>query len=143
MNAALVTSFYEPPHYSRIPVPSGAGELVDVLAVAIHPDVRATAEGAECRSLGDPPYVPGSDAVGRRADGRLVYFRAAHEVFGTMAERAIAMPDRTVDLPSDADVAAVAAQGCRPQVFALADIEQAWRAPEPSGVRTVIVPSLH
>lgn len=101
MNAALVTSFYEPPHLQRIPAPTGL--VVEVLAVAVHPRVRAMAAGSECERLGDPPLVPGIDGIGRRADGTLVYFVAASELFGTMAELAIAEPGQSVELPAGAD----------------------------------------
>ena len=49
MNAAVVTSFDEPPHYQQfdVPQPAGDGEiLVDVLAVGLHPRVRTGAAGA-------------------------------------------------------------------------------------------------
>ena len=49
MNAAVVTSFEEPPRYRRfeVPRPHGTEEaLVDVLAVGLHPRVRSGASGA-------------------------------------------------------------------------------------------------
>lgn len=55
MNAAVVTSFGEPPHYqkSEVPRPAGANEiLVDVLAVGLHPRVRTGAAGAHYTSTG-------------------------------------------------------------------------------------------
>jgi len=113
MNAALVTSFYEPPHLQRIPAPKGP--VVEVVAVAVHPRVRAVAAGSECERLGDPPLVPGIDGVGRRADGTLVYFLAASELFGTMAELAIADPARSVELPAGTDPVLIAA-GVHPAV---------------------------
>jgi NADPH:quinone reductase-like Zn-dependent oxidoreductase len=92
MNAAVVTSFGEPPRYQRfeVPEPAGAGQvLVDVLAAGLHPRVRSGATGAHYTSTGTLPMIPGVDGVGRRADGRLVYFAAADDVIGTMAERAV------------------------------------------------------
>ncbi len=112
MNAAVVTSFGEPPRYQLFdrPVPRGDEEvLVDVLAVGLHPRVRTGAAGAHYTSTGTLPMIPGIDAVGRRADGRLIYFAAADDVLGTMAEQAIADVRRTVELPDDADVPKVAA----------------------------------
>jgi NADPH:quinone reductase-like Zn-dependent oxidoreductase len=53
--------------------------------------------------------VPGTDAVGRRADGRLVYFVADDSAAGTMAERGVLDPRRAVELPDDADPIATAA----------------------------------
>ena len=49
MNAAVVTSFGEPPHYQQfeVPEPNGADEfIVDVLAAGLHPRVRSGAAGA-------------------------------------------------------------------------------------------------
>jgi NADPH:quinone reductase-like Zn-dependent oxidoreductase len=112
MNAAVVTSFGEPPRYQRfeVPEPAGAGQvLVDVLAAGLHPRVRSGATGAHYTSTGTLPMIPGVDGVGRRADGRLVYFAAADDVIGTMAERAVVDVRRAIELPDGADVAKVAA----------------------------------
>jgi NADPH:quinone reductase-like Zn-dependent oxidoreductase len=112
MNAAVVTSFAEPPHYQRfeVPRPRSAEEvLVDVLAVGLHPRVRSGAAGAHYTSTGTLPMIPGIDAVGQRPDGRRVYFMAADDVIGTMADRALADPRRSIALPGNADVAKTAA----------------------------------
>jgi len=112
MNAAVVTSFDEPPHYQQfeVPQPAGAGEvLVDVLAVGLHPRVRSGAAGAHYTSTGTLPMIPGIDGVGRRPDGRLIYFAADDDVIGTMADKAVVDPRRAVELPADADVAGIAA----------------------------------
>src|SRR5579863_8067766 len=112
MNAAVVTSFGEPPRYQRfeVPRPAGAGQiLVDVLAAGLHPRVRSGAAGAHYTSTGTLPMIPGVDGVGRRPDGRLVYFAAAGDAIGTMAERAVADVRRAIELPDGADVAKVAA----------------------------------
>lgn len=111
MNAAVVTSFGEPPHYQRVevPQPARAGEiLVDVLAVGLHPRVRSGAAGAHYTSTGTLPMIPGIDGVGRRPDGRLTYF-AADDDMGTMADQAVADTRRAIELPDDADIAKVAA----------------------------------
>jgi NADPH:quinone reductase-like Zn-dependent oxidoreductase len=112
MNAAVITSFAEPPHYQRfeVPRPRSAEEvLVDVLAVGLHPRVRSGAAGAHYTSTGTLPMIPGIDAVGQRPDGRRVYFVAADDVIGTMADRALADPRRSIVLPGNADVAKTAA----------------------------------
>jgi NADPH:quinone reductase-like Zn-dependent oxidoreductase len=111
MNAAVVTSFDEPPHYQQfeVPQPTGAEEiLVDVLAVGLHPRVRSGAAGAHYTSTGTLPMIPGIDGVGRRPDGRLIYFAAGDDA-GTMADKAVADLRRAVELPADADVAKLAA----------------------------------
>jgi hypothetical protein len=92
MNAAVVTSFDQPPHYRQFEVPQPtAGEqlLVDVLAVGLHPRVRSGAAGAHYTSTGRLPMIPGIDGVGRRPDGKRIYFVADDDVMGTMADKAL------------------------------------------------------
>src|SRR6202000_2579398 len=77
MNAAVVTSFDQPPHYQAFEAPEATtpNEVrVDVLAAGLHPRVRSGAAGAHYTSTGALPMIPGIDAVGRRADGTRVYF---------------------------------------------------------------------
>jgi len=112
MNAAVVTSAGEPPRYQKfeVPQPAGAGEiLVDVLAAGLHPRVRTGAAGAHYTSTGALPMIPGIDGVGRTPDGRRVYFAAADDVIGTMADKAVVDLRRAVELPGGADVAKIAA----------------------------------
>jgi NADPH:quinone reductase-like Zn-dependent oxidoreductase len=112
MNAAVVTSFAEPPHYQRFqaPEPRPADELVvDVLAAGLHPRVRSGAAGAHYTSTGTLPMIPGTDAVGQRSDGTRIYFVAADDVIGTMADKSLADPRRCVELPAGADAAKIAA----------------------------------
>jgi NADPH:quinone reductase-like Zn-dependent oxidoreductase len=112
MNAAVVTSFDEPPRYGTFAAPepqSGHESVVDVLAVGLHPRVRTGAAGAHYTSAGTLPMIPGIDGVGRRADGSLVYFAAADDVIGTMADRAVIDDRRAVALPDAPDVPRIAA----------------------------------
>ena len=112
MNAAVVTSFDQPPRYQRFaaPEPAGADEVVaDVLAAGLHPRVRSGAAGKHYTSSGTLPMIPGIDGVGRLPDGKLVYFAAADDVLGTMADQAVVDPRRSVELPPGADVVQVAA----------------------------------
>ena len=112
MNAAVVTNFGEPPHYQQfeVPEPTGDGQaLVNVLAVGLHPRVRTDARGAHYTSRGTLPMIPGIDGVGRRPDGRRIYFVAGDDVIGTMAERALVDVPRSIELPDNVDVAKVAA----------------------------------
>jgi NADPH:quinone reductase-like Zn-dependent oxidoreductase len=111
MNAAVVTSFAEPPHYQpfEVPAPSGGEVLADVLAVGLHPRVRSGAAGQHYTSSGTLPMIPGVDGVGRLPGGKLVYFAAGDDVLGTMADKALVDPRRSVELPAGVDVAKVAA----------------------------------
>ena len=111
MNAAVVTSFDEPPHYQRYQVPeprTGDEIIVDVLAVGLHPRTRTGAAGAHYTSSGTLPMIPGIDAVGRRSDGTQIYF-VADEDAGTMAEKAVADVSRAIELPAGAHAAKIAA----------------------------------
>jgi NADPH:quinone reductase-like Zn-dependent oxidoreductase len=112
MKAAVVTEFGEPPHYQQFEVPTPANTdqaLVDVLAVGLHPRVRTGARGTHYTSSGKLPMIPGIDGVGRRNDGKLIYFVADDDVIGTMAEQALVDVPRTIELPEDVDVEKVAA----------------------------------
>jgi NADPH:quinone reductase-like Zn-dependent oxidoreductase len=112
MNAAVVTKFGEPPRYMpfSVPEPSGAKQIVvEVLAVGLHPRVRTGARGTHYTSSGMLPMIPGIDGVGRRADGKQIYFLASDDVIGTMAERALVDVRRSVELSDDVDVVKIAA----------------------------------
>jgi NADPH:quinone reductase-like Zn-dependent oxidoreductase len=112
MNAAVVTSFSEPPHYQQFEVPQPTTDdeiLVDVLAAGLHPRVRTGAAGAHYTSTGTLPMIPGIDGVGRRPDGKRIYFVADDDVVGTMADKAVVDVRRSIELPDDVDVAKIAA----------------------------------
>ncbi len=112
MHAAVVTSFDEPPHYQEFEVPQPASDdeiLVDVLAVGLHPRVRSGARGAHYSSTGTLPMIPGVDGVGRRPDGKRIYFVSDDDVIGTMADKAVVDVRRAIVLPDDVDVLKVAA----------------------------------
>jgi NADPH:quinone reductase-like Zn-dependent oxidoreductase len=112
MNAAVVTSFGEPPHYRQFEVPqptTGTEFLVDVLAVGLHPRTRTGAAGAHYTSTGKLPMVPGVEGVGKRPDGKKIYFVADDHSLGTMADKAVVDIRRSIELPDDVDVVKVAA----------------------------------
>ncbi len=111
MNAAVVTSFDQPPHYQQfeVPRPTAGEDLVDVVAVGLHPRVRSGAAGAHYTSTGRLPMIPGIDGVGRRPDGKRIYFVADDHVLGTMADKALVDERRAIELPDDADAPTVAA----------------------------------
>ena len=71
MNAAVVTSFDEPPHYQPFEVPRSMDDqeiLVDVLAAGLHPRVRTGAAGAHYTSHRTLPMIPGVNGVGLRQE---------------------------------------------------------------------------
>lgn len=109
IRAALVETYGEPPHYASIlePRPPAGEEVVDVLAVGVHPVTRGAAAGVHYASPDRLPMVPGVDGVVRRADGSLAFVIARDS--GTMAERILLDPTRAVPVPPGADPAIVAA----------------------------------
>ncbi|MGH3247563.1 MAG: hypothetical protein ACRDOI_15340 [Trebonia sp.] len=112
VHAAVVRSFGNPPRYEpfNLPAPSdGDHALVDVVAVGLHPRVRSGASGSHYTSTGKLPMVPGIDGVGRREDGRLVYFVADDDLVGPMATQSVIDTRRSVILPDGADVLKIAA----------------------------------
>ena len=133
-NAAVIQSFARGPEYGAIALP--AGEPVQVLAAALSPRVRSQASGAHYTSQGVLPLVPGLDGVGRRADGTRIYFLAANDAFGTMAERTVADARLQVELPERVDATAIAA-GMLPAISSWVALTQ--RAPITRGQRVLIL----
>lgn len=139
MKAAVVTSFDRPPIYTEIgePVPELPGEmLVEVLAAGLHQLARGRAAGAHYSSTGSPPLVPGVDGVGRDTNGRLRYFVQAPDQHGTMAERTVVDPRRSIELPGDCDPVAIAA--------AMNPAMASWlalrcRVPLPTGAKVLVL----
>jgi polyisoprenoid-binding protein YceI len=129
MHAAVVTSFDEPPHYQEfdVPTPRAADdhELVDVLAVGLHPRVRTDASGKHYTSTGKLPMIPGIDGVARLDDGRRVYFvaddelpgldgregRHRHAKNGPTSRRRRCRDDRRCDEPGDVVLGGAASPG--------------------------------
>jgi NADPH:quinone reductase-like Zn-dependent oxidoreductase len=110
MKAAVVRAFDQAPRYETFAMPpEGEGVVVDVLAAALSPRVRSAASGRHYTSDGVLPLVPGLDGVGRTPDGRLVYFLAAGDKLGTMAEQTRADPRLQVALPDQVSATAIAA----------------------------------
>lgn len=109
IRAALVETYGEPPRCSSILEPrlEAGGEVVDVLAVGVHPVTRGAAAGLHYASPDRLPMVPGVDGVVRRADGSLAFVIARDS--GTLAERILLNPARAIPVPRGADPAIVAA----------------------------------
>ena len=111
MKAAVLHTFGETPRFEEFaePVPVEGKVLVEVLAAGLHPIVRSLAHGSHHGSTGTLPLIPGIDGVGRRADGRRVYFAGLRDPYGTMAERAAASARLCVPLPDSLNEFAAAA----------------------------------
>ena len=112
IHAAVVRSFDNPPRYEPFDLPAPSDEdqaVVEVLASGLHPRVRSGAAGSHYTSTGSLPMVPGIDGVGRREDGRMVYFVADDDLLGPMATHTVIDTRRSVVLPDGADVLKIAA----------------------------------
>ncbi|MTD12812.1 zinc-binding dehydrogenase [Nakamurella sp. YIM 132087] len=111
MRAAVVTRFDSPPDPGQWPEPHpDEGEVVvEVMAAALHPRVRSQADGSHYTSTDELPLVPGVDGVGRDPDGAMRYFVLPDTILGSMAERTIIDPRRSVVLPVGADPVRIAA----------------------------------
>jgi NADPH:quinone reductase-like Zn-dependent oxidoreductase len=139
MHAAVVSSFDQPPKYREVDVPEAVSDdemVVEVLAVGLHPRVRSGAAGRHYSSTGNLPMIPGIDGVGRRADGRQVYFLADDEIRGTMADATVVKTERAIELPDDVNIERVAA--------AMNPAMSAWvalrlRAPIEPGARVLVL----
>lgn len=109
IGAAVVEIPGQSPRYRSVPVPQASigGEVVDVIAVEVHPVTRGVAAGLHYASAERLPMIPGVDGVVRRADGSLAFVIAGDT--GTLAERIVINPAKAVPLPTNADPAIVAA----------------------------------
>src|SRR5690242_6645718 len=109
MKAAVVRRFDRAPSYEDVPDPVADGDefVVTVLAAGLHPRVRSQADGSHYTSTGALPLVPGVDAVVRDPDGRIRYVAMDDTALGTMAERTVIHPIRSVVLPDDVDPVAL------------------------------------
>src|SRR5271154_4424019 len=105
MNAAVVSDFNKPPHYTDFadPLPTEGEKLVHVTAAGLHPIVKVLANGTHYGSTGELPFIPGVDGVGRLADGKRVYFGISRSPYGTFSERALAAGWMAVELPEALD----------------------------------------
>jgi NADPH:quinone reductase-like Zn-dependent oxidoreductase len=165
MHAAVVRSFDQPPTYDVFdePAVAGPGEvLVEVVAAGLHPRVRSAADGSHYTSERALPMVPGIDGVGRTADGELLYFVAADNAVGSMAERAVMLPsyllraaaltiigsgqgsvsagDILTELPELAALITSGTLAINPLPVPLSNVQQAWTTQAAPGERVVLVP---
>ncbi|PKV99932.1 NADPH2:quinone reductase [Amycolatopsis echigonensis] len=109
INAAVVESFDEPPHFRSVPAPEAAPgqEEVEVLAVGVHPATRGIAAGRHYTSPKTLPALAGADAVVRREDGSLAFVMPMGS--GSLAERIVIDPASAIPVPDGADPAVLAA----------------------------------
>jgi hypothetical protein len=115
------------------------GETIEVLAAPINPIDLAVSRGVLATGHPEFPYVPGAEAVGRTANGRIVWIfggSLGRTSQGTIAERATVGDAYTVDVPEGADAAVAAGLG----IAGLAGwLPFAWRAPLTGGEDVLVL----
>jgi NADPH:quinone reductase-like Zn-dependent oxidoreductase len=99
-----VLTEYGVPHPGEFdePVADEGEAVVDVLAAGLNPVDVVTASGEFYEGAPELPSVPGKEGVGM-LDGRRVYFGAAVQPFGSMAERALVKRENAFELPEGLD----------------------------------------
>jgi NADPH2:quinone reductase len=138
VKAAVIRAVGALPEVGVAPEP--VGEAIDVLAAPINAIDLAVSRGALAIGHPELPYVPGCEAVGRTADGRVVWVfggSLGRTSDGALAERA-AVGDAyaVVDVPEGADAALAAGLG----IAGLAGwLPFAWRAPLTGGEDVLVL----
>jgi NADPH:quinone reductase-like Zn-dependent oxidoreductase len=97
---AAVLAEYGVPRFGEFDEPvAGKGQaVVDVAAAGLNPVDVVTATGGFYEGAPELPSVPGKEGVGS-FEGRRVYFGAAVQPFGSMAEHALIDPENAFDVP--------------------------------------------
>jgi NADPH2:quinone reductase len=136
MRAAVVEQYGTPvPTSFQEPVAQDGQVVVEVVAAGVNPVDVARAAGTFYSGRQPPPFVAGGEGIGRLPDGRRVYFDRPVHPFGSMAERALVLPENTIPLPEGIDDGVAVALG----IAGLAAwLPLAWRAEMRPG-ETVLV----
>ncbi len=137
MRAALIGDVGAVPEVGDAPEPSG--DVIDVLAAPINPIDLAVSRGILATGHPELPYVPGCEAVGRTADGRVVWIfggSLGRTSNGAIAERAAVGDAHAIEVPEGADPALASALG----IAGLAGwLPFAWRAPLSGGENVLVL----
>jgi NADPH2:quinone reductase len=115
------------------------GETIEVLAAPINPIDIAVSRGVLATGHPELPYVPGCEAVGRTADGKVVWIfggSLGRTSSGAIAELAAIGDAHAIDVPEGADPAVAAGLG----IAGLAGwLPLAWRAPLTGGENVLVL----
>jgi NADPH:quinone reductase-like Zn-dependent oxidoreductase len=141
MKAAILRSADSMPVYGdfdkpRAEVAGEGGEVVEMVAAAIHHVTRSVASGRHYSRGGVFPSIPGLNAVARDARGTLVFTSSGPPPWGTFAEQIPSPEAMRFPLPDGARPEAVAA-GVNPGMASWFPLT-AWQA-EAGGLGTVLV----
>ena len=121
MRAARLHELGGVPRVDEIDAPEGTN-VVAVSASSLNPVDISTGSGRFYGGTPETPYVVGSEAVGQAADGSRVWFRGN----ATLAEQAVAPPEKTFEVPDGVDDELALACGIAGLTGWLA---VSWRAP--------------
>ena len=137
MRAALIREVGATAEVGEAPEPSG--ETIEVLAAPINPIDLSVSRGILATGHPELPYVPGCEAVGRTADGRVVWIYGGslgRTSQGAIAERAPVGDSHAIEVPEGADPALAAGLG----IAGLAGwLPFAWRAPLRGGEDVLVL----
>jgi NADPH2:quinone reductase len=137
VRAALIRELGALPEVGEVAEPTG--DAIEVLAAPINPIDLSVSRGILATGHPELPYVPGCEAVGRRADGRMVWIYGGslgRTGTGAMSERAAIGDSHAIDVPEGADPALAAALG----IAGLAGwLPLAWRAPLTGGENVLVL----
>ena len=137
MKAALIREVGATPEVGD--APSRPATTIEVLAAPINPIDLAVSRGILATGHPELPYVPGCEAVGRTADGRVVWIfggSLGRTSNGAMAERAAIGDSHAIEVPDGADPALAAGLG----IAGLAGwLPFAWRAPLSGGENVLVL----
>ncbi len=137
MKAALIREVGAAPEVGEAAEPSG--EAIEVLAAPINPIDLAVSRGILATGHPELPYVPGCEAVGSAADGRMVWIfggSLGRTSPGAIAERAPVGDAHAIEVPEGADPALAAGLG----IAGLAGwLPFAWRAPLRGGENVLVL----
>src|SRR5437868_14086038 len=103
MRAAVIRELGAVAEVGEVPEPDG--ETIEVLAAAINPIDVAVSRGVLAIGHPELPYVPGCEAVGRTADGRIVWIfggTLGRTSAGTVAQRAAVGDAHMAEVPNGA-----------------------------------------
>jgi NADPH:quinone reductase-like Zn-dependent oxidoreductase len=138
MNAAVLHTLDEPPHFEQFPEPIAEDNevIVDVRAAALKPIDKQMANGSHYAAYRKLPVVCGVDGVGCLDDGTRVFFGGPRPPYGSMAERTVVSRSRCFPIPGGvADE--IAAAVVNPGLSAWGAL--AWRAQLSPGETVLIL----
>jgi NADPH:quinone reductase-like Zn-dependent oxidoreductase len=103
MNAAVLHTVNQPPHFEQFPEPVAEENevIVHVRAAALKPIDKQMASGSHYASRRALPCVCGTDGVGHLEDGQRVFFGGPRPPHGAMAQRTVVPRAFTFPVPEN------------------------------------------